>query len=128
MVNNYGFIIHKLGHKKGRRHDYDVYKENHPITPKEVVNVYDLGYLGIEKDFPEQISSLPYRKNRNREMSAEEEEKEYNKNHSKKRIVIEHIICRMKKYMIMSHVFRNRLRKYNRVSDIVSGLVNYRIM
>jgi hypothetical protein len=102
MVNNYGFIIHKLGHKKGRRHDYDVYKENHPITPKEVVNVYDLGYLGIEKDFPEQISSLPYRKKRNREMSAEEEEEEYNKNHSKKRIVIEHIICRMKKYMIIA--------------------------
>ena len=25
------------------------------VTPKEVVNVYDLGYLGVEKDFPEQI-------------------------------------------------------------------------
>jgi len=22
-VNNGGFIIHKVGHKKGRRHDYD---------------------------------------------------------------------------------------------------------
>ena len=33
--------------------------------PKEVVNVFDLGYLGIEKDFPEQLSSLPYRKKRN---------------------------------------------------------------
>ena len=126
MVNNYGFIIHKLGHKKGRRHDYDVYKENHPITPKEVVNVYDLGYLSIEKDFLYQKSSLPYRKKRNLELSAEE--KEFNKNHSRKRILIEHTICRMKKYMIMSHVFRNRIRKYNRVSDIVSGLVNYRIM
>ena len=28
----------------------------------------------------------------------------------------------------MNDVFRNRLRKYNRVSDIVSGLVNYRII
>ena len=34
----------------------------------------------------------------------------------------------MKKYRIMSDIFRNRLRKYNRVSDIVSGLVNYRIL
>jgi hypothetical protein len=25
-------------------------------------------------------------------------------------------------------VFRNRLEKYNKVSDIVSGLVNYRIL
>jgi len=62
MVNNQGSIIHKLGDKKGGRHDYDIYKEDHPVIPKEVVNVYDLGYLGIEKDFPEQLSSLPNKK------------------------------------------------------------------
>jgi len=28
----------------------------------------------------------------------------------------------------MSDVFRNKLRKYSKVSDIVSGLINYRIM
>jgi hypothetical protein len=29
-----------------------------PVTPsKQVVNVFDLGYLGVEKDFPEQLSS-----------------------------------------------------------------------
>ena len=51
MVNNRGFIIHKLGYKKGEAYDYDIYKENHPITPKQVVNVFDLvGYLGAEKD------------------------------------------------------------------------------
>ncbi len=55
-VNNRGYILHKVGYKKGRKHDYDVYKKNHPITPKQVVNVVDLGYLGVEKDFPEQLS------------------------------------------------------------------------
>src|SRR4051812_32532215 len=30
MVNNRGFIIHKTANKKGRRHDYEIYKENHP--------------------------------------------------------------------------------------------------
>ena len=35
MVSKNGTIIHKAGHKKGRRHDYDIYKKNHPITPKE---------------------------------------------------------------------------------------------
>jgi DDE superfamily endonuclease/Helix-turn-helix of DDE superfamily endonuclease len=125
-VNNRGFIIHKIGHRKGKRHDYDVYKKNHPVTPKQVVNVIDLGYLGVEKDFPQQLSALPCKRKRNCELSAEE--KEYNKIHSKKRIVIEHTICRLKKYRIMSQIFRNRLRKYDRVSDIVAGLVNYRIM
>ncbi len=28
----------------------------------------------------------------------------------------------------MSDVFRNKLRKYNRMSDIVTGLVNYKMM
>jgi DDE superfamily endonuclease len=53
---------------------------------------------------------------------------ESNKNHSKKRIVIEHAICRLKKCRILADVFRNRLRKYDKISDIVSGLVNYRIL
>jgi hypothetical protein len=127
MVNNRGYIIHKIDYKKGRSHDYDIYKRNHPVTPKQVVNVVDLGYLGIEKDFPEQLSALPCRKKKNQQ-DLSQEEKEYNKIHSRKRIVIEHTICRLKKYRIMSDTFRNKLRKYNRISDIVAGLVNYRIM
>ncbi len=71
------FIIR---YKKGRRHDYDIYKENHPITPKKFVNVFDLGYLGVETDFHEQLSSIPNRKQRNRDLS--QEEKEYNINHA----------------------------------------------
>jgi hypothetical protein len=127
MTNNHGIIIYKSDHKNGRRHDYDIYKEHHPVTPKEVVNVFDLGYYGVEKDYPEQLSSLPYRKKRNQQ-ELSQEEKEYNVVHSKRRIVIEHTICRLKKFRILSDVFRNRLRKYNKISDITSGLVNYRIM
>ncbi len=125
-VNNRGYILHKATHKKGRRHDYDVYKKNHPVIPKEVVTVIDLGYLGVETDFPEQLSVLPCKKKRNRFLS--DDEKEYNVIHSKKRIVVEHTICRLKKYRIMNDIFRNKLRNYNRISDIVAGLVNYRIM
>ena len=89
--------------------------------------MFDLGYLGVEKYFPEQLSVLAYRKKKNLEVYAEEIE--YNQGHVKKRIVIEHTICRLKKYRILAvHVFRNKLRKYRKASDIVSCLVNYRIM
>ncbi len=54
--------------------------------------------------------------------------KEYNKFHSKKRIILEHTICRLKQFKILADLFRNRLKKHNKVSDIVSGLVNYKIM
>jgi len=105
---------------------YSIYKKDRPITPPQVVNVVDLGYLGVEKDYPEQLSALPYKKKKNQQ-DLSQEEIEYNKIHSKKRIVIEHTICRLKKYRIMSDIFRNKLRKYDKVSDIVAGLINYRI-
>ncbi len=131
MVNKDGYILHKVAHKKGKRHDYDIYKRNHPVIPKQVVNVViDLGYLDIEKDYPaEQLSSaLPCKKKRNQSLS--EEEKEYNKFHSKKEENSdrEHTICRLRKYRILADVFRNKLRKYNKISYIVSGLINYRMI
>jgi hypothetical protein len=127
-VNEDSIIIYKSKHKQiGKKHDYNIYKKNHPKLPKEVVSMFDLGFLGIQKDFTEQKSSLPIKKEKDCELSLQE--KDYNKNHSKKRIVIEHAICRLKKFSrILADVFRNKLRKYDSISNIVSGLVNYRIM
>jgi hypothetical protein len=52
-----------------------------------VASILDLGILGAEKDYPEQISSLPIKKKKeNQDLTMEEEE--YNRIHSKKRIVI----------------------------------------
>jgi hypothetical protein len=125
--NQKELIVYKTGHNQmGKRHDYRIYKKNYPALPEDVMSMYDLGYLGVEKDYQKQKSSLPIKKGKGCDLTAEE--KEYNKNHFAKRIVIEHAICRIKKYRIMNDVFRNRLRKYDRISDIVSGLVNYRIM
>ena len=52
MVNGQGLILHKTRHKGGRYHDYHLYKHNRPVTPSQVENIVDLGYLGIQKDFP----------------------------------------------------------------------------
>lgn len=126
MVNSEGLILHKTGHKSGRKHDYDVYKNNHPITPIQVENVVDLGYMGVQNDFPTVKSVLPFRKKKNNDLSKEE--KIYNKKQSQLRIIAEHTICRIKKFGIMGTKFRNKLGRYDRTSDIVSGLVNFRIM
>jgi hypothetical protein len=126
MVNNEGLILHKTEHKKGRKHDYDVYKNNHPITPVQVENLFDLGYLGVQNDFPTVKSVLPVRKKKNVVLSGEETV--FNRKHSQLRMIVEHTICRIKKFGILSGKFRNKLRKYDNVSDIVSALLNFRIM
>ncbi len=39
-VNNRGYILHKVGYKKGRKHDYDVYKKNHPASFQKKLLMY----------------------------------------------------------------------------------------
>jgi hypothetical protein len=97
MINKKGEILYKSNHHQtGRQHDYTVYKTEQPQTPSQVENVIDLGYLGCEKDFPTVKYNLLIKKKRNAELA--EEEKEYNKNHSRLRVIIEHTICRIKKF------------------------------
>ena len=127
MVNSEGIILHKTGHDHGRIHDYEIFKNKHPTTPPQVKSVLDLGYLGVQNDFPTVKSVLPFRKKRKKgELS--DEERAYNRKHSQLRIIVEHAICRIKKFGIMGTKFRNRLKRYDHASDIVSGLVNFRIM
>jgi len=47
------------------------------------------------------------------------EERRYNKKHVKLRIVVEHTICRLKKFGIFGFKFRKRLRRYDVISNIV---------
>jgi hypothetical protein len=70
MVNKEGKILYKSNqHKKGRQHDYSVYKDEHPITPPQVENYYDLGYVGVETDFPDLKAALPIKKKHNTKLT-----------------------------------------------------------
>ncbi len=42
--------------------DYRIYKSKHPTLPLVLFQFFDLGYVGVEKDFENQISVLPYKK------------------------------------------------------------------
>ena len=86
MVNSEGLILHKTKHNGGRKHDYDVYKNNHPITPIQVENLFDLGYLGIQNDFPICKVSIPFRKKKN--VTLSDEETVFNRKHSHLRMTV----------------------------------------
>jgi len=124
-VNLDGIIIHKSTHSPGSHHDYSIYKSKQPTLSEELLQFYDLGYLGVEKDFPNQISILPYKKKNGKELT--DSQKEWNKLQSKIRINVEHVIAQIKKFRINRDVFRNKLCRYDMVSDIVCGIVNFKI-
>ena len=86
MVNNHrGYILHKTNHKKGRKHDYDIqYKEESSCHPQKKLLMYlILDISVVEKDFPEQLSALPYKKKRN-----------YKSDHMKKKSITKFILKR----------------------------------
>jgi hypothetical protein len=61
-VNSSGLIVHRTNHARGRRHDYAVFKRNHPSLPEGVRPVVDLGYDGIQNDFPEMEPMVPFKR------------------------------------------------------------------
>ena len=134
-VNADGLIVHKTPHARGSRHDYALFKWRHPRLPDEVCLGLDLGYDGIQKDYPGLNSLVPNKRRSpgrgKRGVKAREltcEQKAFNRWLSGERVVVEHTISRMKKFRIMAHKFRNRLKHYDAMTDMVCGLVNLRIM
>ena len=133
-VNEKGLIIHKTAHVKGSMHDYTLYNHSHPHLPDNVCLDLDLGYLGIKDDYPKLNCMLPFKKKNpgrgKRGVKAQElpiERRAFNKALAKDRVVVEHTNSRVKKFHIFGDEFRNRLKRYNIMTDIVCGLVNFRI-
>lgn len=134
-VNKQGLIIHKTSHVKGSMHDYALYKRCHPRLPEGVCLGLDLGYLGIKDDFPNLNCMLPFKKrNPGRGkigVKAEElsdEQRAFNRALGADRVVVEHANSKVKKYRVFGDEFRNRLKHYDMMTDIVCGLVNFRVL
>jgi len=124
-INLNGEIIHKPPHSTGSHHDYSIFKSKHPILPEGLQAFVDLGYQGIQKDFPRYHAILPHKKKKGRKLTILQ--KRFNKMQSKIRIRVEHTIANIKKFKISSDVFRNKLCRYDTISDIVCGLINFKI-
>ena len=130
-VNGKGLIMQRTNHARGRRHDYDIFKDNRPKLPDGVRPGVDLGYDGIQKDFPELKAIIPFKRRGGRNKKGVKltlKQKRFNTALSKARVVVEHTISRMKKFNILGQEFRNRLKRYDVMTSIVSGLVNLRIL
>jgi hypothetical protein len=133
-VNKQGLIVHKTRHAAGSTHDYALYKRSHPRLPKEVTSKLDLGYLGILKDFPGLDYVLPFKKKNpgrgKKDVVAEpltEVQKLFNKLLASARVIVEHTKSRVKKFRIFGEEFRNQLKNYDPMTEIVCGIVNFRI-
>ncbi len=93
-----------------------------------------MGYDRIQHDFPWFKAEVPFKRHSpergKRGVKAKElapEQKTFNQKLSKDRVVVEHTFSRMKKFRIMAHKFRKRLKHYDTMTDIMCGLITFRI-
>ncbi|GHU09382.1 hypothetical protein FACS1894151_07010 [Spirochaetia bacterium] len=83
---------------KGSEHDFKMYKDSIGNSVSNSIPLdADLGYLGIEEYHP--ASFIPIKSSKNHQLT--EEEKAYNKNLARRRIVIEHINAKIKTFKSM---------------------------
>lgn len=114
--------------KPGRRSDYFRFKQSGigDILPDGVTPWVDLGFLGIEKDFPNLDVAIPHKKPKNGSLTPEQRAE--NKIISQIRIRIEHVIGRLKRFRAVADIYRNHGSQWaDKFILIAAGLSNYHL-
>lgn len=120
----------------GHNHDYRMLKYEFPTEEAwfEHLKVFvDLAYQGIRKDYKGENIFIPHKKPRksknNPNPSLTDEQKHYNKEVSKTRIVVENAISGMKRFNLIVHAFRNKkLNFHDDVMVLCAGLWNLNVI
>jgi len=104
----------------GKTHDFKLFKDEFIGIDELIQILADSGYQGIV-DFHAN-SKTPIKKRKNQELT--EEEKRYNRELSRVRILIENVNRRIKRFKIMSDRYRNKRKRYGLRMTIMCGLHN----
>ncbi len=108
----------------GPKADIKVVEESGLLSrlPEGVGAIGDLAYVGLDKLHPEGLGAAPRKKPRGQERPPEDIE--YNRAFSKRRIVVEHSIGRMRRYQSITQLDRNHRQQHTPRVRAVAGLVN----
>jgi hypothetical protein len=108
---------------EGKKHDKKICDEEGHEFPEGSTLYKDTGYQGYE---PAAVNTRqPKKKPRGGELTVEE--KQQNSLISRVRIIVEHVICGVKRCRIVKDVFRNTMDKFDDlVMEIACGLHNFR--
>jgi len=90
--------------------------------PEGVGGIGDLAYVGIADLHPAGLGAAPRRKPRGQDRPPED--RRYNRAFSRRRIIVEHAIGRLRRFRSVAHVNRHRRRGHAARVRAVAGLVN----
>lgn len=120
-----GFLSHTV---EGKESDITILRATAPprYIPPHIKTHVDLGFKGLDTEYPDHRISIPAKKPRTRYLT--EAQKAKNKKKSAVRVLVEHAIGGVKRFGIVSQVFRNKKEGFDDTAMLISsGLWNYHL-
>ena len=112
-----------LEYGKGRIHDFKIFKNSNIKLGKTIRIIADKGYQGIVKIH--HLSETPIKKPRGGKLTKEQ--KQYNRQLNRLRVVVEHVNRCLKIFKILSERYRNRHKRFGLRSNLIAGIYNYEL-
>lgn len=110
-------------HGRGTTHDFALYKHSKLKLNEDLEVLADSGYQGLDKLHGN--SRTPTKKPKKGQLTKEE--KRANRGLSRRRIVVENVIRRLKIFRILSERYRNRRKRFSLRFNLIAGFYNYEL-
>lgn len=131
LTDKRGMILHISDSSPGKAHDYKHFKKTGVprwLQKNPSITMYgDSGYQGVNKDYPNANFKLPTKRTRAKK-ELTRSEKIMNTKQRKKRIYAEHGFAYLKKFKILSDIYRNSKEQYSAIFKSVAFLSNFRML
>jgi hypothetical protein len=99
-----------------------MFKTTTHVNPK-IHLLADSGYRGMQKVHAN--CKYPLRHKEDKARMSDEERHEYNREISKQRMKIEHVIGQIKIFKIVAERYRNKMKRFGLRFNLICGIVNY---
>lgn len=128
-VNRQGRIINISYSYPARIHDKTILIKENTLDklPTDLKKYLDKGYVKIQKLYPNHTVFIPVKRSRWKK-TLTRSEKINNTKISKRRIIVENVFSRMKKYQVLYQTYRSRDKDYNRHFRNIASLCNFRLL
>jgi hypothetical protein len=131
MSNPYKRILYLGKTALGHQHDYALLKQEFAPTMAwfdQHTLWVDLGYQGLEKDYPQAQVLIPLKKRKTSSESVKELKRALNKRIAQVRIPVEHAIGGMKNHRIITQPIRIKaLALIDKIIETCAGLWNFKL-
>jgi hypothetical protein len=124
-----GYVVHVSDSVGGRKHDYRLFKESAlpHIVPDDSDLYVDGGYQGIQKDYPELSTKVPFKRKQGSGVISHAQ-KIFNKKQRRVRIRVENTLAQLKKFKVLNHTYRHDRERYGDVFNAVVNVFNFRMI